>query len=141
VVGEKKKLHAVAPGGPPEGNPGGDIERVVKNGNGETYDVVLDAVNLGVFVDGGGGEVGSGGFGVRGLGEVVLDLADFEDAEFLEGPGGEGLGKVAVGGLFALGSGSGEFDFGVEPFVGEEFDGTEDEEARVVAGLEGGDER
>ena len=69
----------------------------------------------------------------------MLDLADFEDAKFFEGPGREFASEGLVGGLFGL-LVRGGLDGGGEPLVFEGFCAAEDGETSAVAGLEGGNE-
>lgn len=104
-----------------------------------TYDIVLDSVHDRVDL----GELGDGqvcGLLDSALVEVVLDLADLEHTNFLEGPGRQSFGKGLVGSTSGRGI-TRSLDLSIEPSILQHLSGTKDSETGRVSSLEGGDER
>ena len=92
-----------------------------------TYDIVLDAVDLGI-----------GLIRTTDLVEVVLDPVHTENANLLECPPADLLGKVPVEGLGGLSIDC--LDLGVEPCVLEHLGRTDESEPGGVARLESRDQ-
>ena len=90
-----------------------------------TYNIILDPVNLGVR-------------GVAGalLVQVVLNPVDAHNARLLESPAGQATGKLAVVRGHGLGTSGRQLDLGVEPGVRQQLSRTQQGQARRVARLQ-----